>query len=190
MRRLRAVAVPALLLVAAVAVAGIWLGSRDDSDRPPSTLPSLPPGEPRLLPLRGVAERVDAEELIGRAELVFVGTVRDVGGSEVVTPAGSAGEPFLLTRHRVRFEVSKVMRGEATDWIDVSLLDFPQAHFEFEVGEEYLVFARRTELGTTRVPAVIPDGYAQGVFTMVGGGLATNRLNGTLEISRLEERLR
>jgi hypothetical protein len=56
-------------------------------------LPALPPGEPKLLPMTGIAERVDVEKLVGRAEIVFIGTVADVGGSEVVTPAGAPGEP-------------------------------------------------------------------------------------------------
>jgi hypothetical protein len=150
----------------------------------------LPPGEPKLLPLSGVGERVDVEKMLGRAEIVFVGRVTDVGGSEVVTPEGATGEPFLLTRHRVRLTVQRALRGTDAEMIDVSLLDIPDASYPFEIGKQYLVFARQTELGTTRTSAIIPDGYAQGVFALGAGGTATNPINGTVRIGDVEERLR
>jgi hypothetical protein len=153
-------------------------------------LPTLPPGEPKLLRMTGIAERVDFEKLVARAEIVFIGTVADIGGSEVVTPAGAPGEPFLLTRHRVRFAVEKTMRGGETESIGISLLDIPETNVDFEVGKSYLVLARRTELGTSRVPAIVPDGYAQGVYTVVAGTLATNPINGSVTLDELEERLR
>ncbi|MDQ3822797.1 MAG: hypothetical protein M3321_06105 [Actinomycetota bacterium] len=181
------------LIVVAVATVGLFVASREGGETARhvgAPLRPLPEGEPALLPGSALDERVDTEKMLSRAEIVFIGTVTDIGASEVVTRAGAEHEPFLLTRHRVRLTVERALRGTGADVMDVSLLDLPEANYEFEVGKRYFIFARRTELGTTRTPAVIPDGYAQGVFALGAGGTASNPINGTVRLDDVAERLR
>jgi hypothetical protein len=187
---LKLAVIPVLVVAGAGAIGALLAFDRRNDTASASRRPALPPGEPVLLPLTGIAERVDVEKMVSRAELVFVGEVVDVGGSEVVTPGGGVGEPFLLTRHRARFDVTKTFEGQDSDWIDISVLDIPEANVDVEVGRKYLVFARRAELGTNRMPAVIPDGYSQGVYAVVADDIAANPVNGAVRLSQLEERLR
>lgn len=168
--------------VATIAVAAVIVGTRGDtatSERAGATASALPPGPPTIQAGSAVGGRATVPDLIREADVVFVGRVTEVGGSEVVSPA--AAEGVALTRHRVRFDVTETLFGSPGATIDISLLDIEEVSYPFEVGREYLVFGWETTLGSSRTPATVPLGYGQGVFVRDGGS-ATNEINGRIEI--------
>jgi hypothetical protein len=122
--------------------------------------------------------------MMREAEVVFLGTVEEIGGSEVVAPDVPAGLGSRSS-HRTRFSVIKQWRGPRADRVDVTLLDLRQFTGVFEVGTKYLVFAQWRELGTSRSRALVPSGYDQGVYRMVSDDEARNPVNGTVNVDKL-----
>jgi hypothetical protein len=188
--------------VAAVIVAAFVAGTRSPeasfSERAMvlgkrAGLPALPAGEPAVDGGDGSVERVDLEAMTDRSPVIFVGRALDRGGSEEVTPA-DAVEPGVpaLTAHRIRFEIKKMYRGDDAPALDVTVLDIDPDFDEFELGAKYLVFAEWRELGTKAVRALVPTGYYQGSykFTSENADTATNETNGTVDVRKLEERVK
>ena len=128
-----------------------------------------------------------------RSPVIFVGRALDRGSSEEVTPA-DAVEPGVpaLTAHRIRFEIKKMLRGDDTPALDVTVLDIDPDFDEFELGTKYLIFAEWRELGTKAVRALVPTGYYQGSykFTSENADTAANESNGTVDVKKLEEELK
>jgi hypothetical protein len=151
-------------------------------------LPPLPPGPPRKTTAEATSERVTMDDMISRAPMVFLGRVSAIGGSEVVSPT-SAEEGPALTVHRTRFEVLRSLRGDLPAVIDISEFDVLGAA-AFEIGGTYVVFAESRSLGSSKTAAVVPFGYAQGVYRQTAADLVRNDINGSIGITRLVERLK
>ncbi len=184
-------AVAAALLVGAVVVLSVQLLDEDgDRDRGVAgsettlrhvALPPLPPGPQRLEGASGTAavEYVSLEEMIARANLVFVGTVAEIGGTEILS---RDEEGFALEANRVRYRIDRVLRGDAVDQIDITNLALGEATFPAGVGERYLIFAEWRPLGSPDNRRLVPAGYAQGVYEVVGPDRATNVRKETVSI--------
>lgn len=154
-----------------------------------SGLRPLPPGPPR--PAGGAAsvERVTLDEMLRRADEVFVGTTTAIGGSEDVS-GGTPPDVPVLTVHRVRFDIDQSFRGSADGEIDVTLLDLADTTYPFTVGEKYLIFGVHKQVGPVRAPALIPSGYWQGIYPVVSATLARNDINGSVNLIELVEKAR
>ena len=208
--RTKRVAVIATLLALALAVlAGASL-LRDDgesaaeadlraADRTLGALPSA--SGPRAPQAHTLVGRADLAAMESAGEEIFIGRLIEVGGPEVVTPAGP--EYVEVTRHRMRFKVLHSFRGTARDYVDVSVLDGVDP-IPATVGNPYLVFAFATVLGTSKTPALIPVGYGQGIYEVspdperasdkqgrvrVHALTARNEMNGTVNVGDLARRL-
>ncbi len=73
-------------LVLALVGGAVWLSSRDAGARATPAPSPLPPGDPRLLPLTGIAERVETDELIERADIVVDGPEGALGLLQGLVP--------------------------------------------------------------------------------------------------------
>jgi hypothetical protein len=163
----------ALLVLGGIAVALAALAAARIYDSGGSSnLRPLPPGPPQSARRSASVERVTLDEMLRRADAIFVGTASAIGGSENVS-GGSPPEVPIIAVHRVRFDVDQSFRGATSSPIDV-LLDTEGGTYPFTVGEKYLIFAEQTEVGPVRAPALIPSGYAQEVYPVVTATLARN----------------
>jgi hypothetical protein len=178
----------AFLALAGVAVAVAALAAVRISDSGGSSnLRPLPPGPPR--PASGAASvlRVTLDEMLRRADVIFVGTASAIGGSENVS-GGSPPEVPTITVHRVRFDVDQSFRGATSSQIDVTVFDAEGSSYPFAVGEKYLIFGVHKQVGPVRAPALIPSGYWQGVYPVVNATLARNDINGPVNLVELVEK--
>ena len=132
---------------------------------------------------------VTPEQLVSDSSLVFVGVPVARGGSEEVSPADPSEPIAALTAHRVRFDVTAILRGDPEVAIDLTLLDVDPDYDRFEIGSRYLIFAQRAELGTTKTPAIIPTGYYQGTFKFRDDRVARNSRNDEFDVVELAARL-
>lgn len=190
-RPLLALAAALALAVVAGAVAVVALDrGTDDEAAPPASatgepLAALQPGPPTPGPdsmQQVVAFTLD--ELVAEADVVFVGVVEAVGGSEPVAPGG-------LTAHRVRFLVERPLRGLGEGLVDVTEPDSVSlaSGYDYAPGERYLVFAEPQAIDLGAEPVLVPLGYMQGVFRVTGEDTAENEWLGELRLSELESRL-
>jgi hypothetical protein len=113
------------------------------------------------------------------ADVVFIGTVSWVGRNESF--GGFHG-------YRVRFDVSRVLRGRLTPRVEVVQSACNEIDLA-EVGAAHLVFAEWRHLGASRDRALTPFGYQQGVFR-IQGDEATNRWNGTVSLATVARAVR
>lgn len=190
------VALAAALVLAAVAGAAaivlIDRGGPAEEASPPASatgerlapLPEAPPG-PGMESMQSVI-RVTLPEMIEQAEVVFVGAVEAVGGSESVP-----GLERELTTHRVRFRVEHPLRGIGEGLVDITEFDSVSlsSPYDYASGERFLVFAEHRRLGTAPTPVLVPVGYVQGIFPMIGEETARNEINGEITLGELERRL-
>lgn len=158
-------------LVAAAAGLAVALGLILTGKGQESSLRALPPGPPTVMTADAALETHPLSELMQTEPFVFVGTVREVGGSESV---GRLQSGFDLTRHRIRMDVDSQLRGTLPDTVDISVLDLPETTRDFKPGEQYVVFADYLTLGSNRVNALVPDGYAAGAY-LLKNGIAVNK---------------
>lgn len=180
----------ALVTTAIAAISVVRSNGSNDSVRATAdktALPPLPPGPPRKTTAEATLERVTMSDMIARAPMVFLGRVVAIGGSEVVS-AASAAEGPALTVHRTRFEVLRAMRGDVPSVVDISEFDALGAT-PFEIGSSYVVFAESRTLGSSKTSAIVPFGYAQGVYRQTAADLVRNDINGEIHLTRLIERL-
>jgi hypothetical protein len=189
-----------LVCVAAVAAVGIALALPDAAEPRADErhLRPLPEGPPTRQPASALLLRKTLDDMIGEAEVVFVGRVRAIGGSEAFIPphevAGPDGDTRAIpahTFHRLRFEVMEFLRSSRglRHVLDISELDDDSAAGVRE-GQSYLVFAKWTTLGgDAGIPALVPVGYHQGVYAMVDGDTARNSMNGTVNVAMIKTRL-
>ena len=178
----------ALVLAAAAGAALLALGLRGDGEPTPvsatgeplAPLPAGPPTPGQESMQQVVAVTLD--ELAAEADVVFVGAVEAVGGSEPVP--GAAG----MTAHRVRFLVERPLGGLGEGLVDVTEPDSASlsSGYDFAPGQRYLVFAERRALDLGAEPALVPYGYMQGVFRVTGEDTAENDWLGEVRLSELE----
>jgi len=183
------------VLVFALIAVGLYPPIRDGFEDPPSSsasadreLPPLPPGPPRVKSVEALTERATLDDMIAHAPVVFIGRVAAIGGSEVVSPA-SPDEGFELTVHRTRFDVVEAMRGDTASVVDVAQFDVVEP-VPFEIGASYLIFSETRQLGSLKLPYLVPYGYHQGVYEQLASELFGNERNGSIAIATLKERLR
>lgn len=183
----------ALLAMAASALAATQFREEDPTASRTSRLAPLPPGPPNAPQATAIVRRIALEEMASGAGTVFVGRVEEVGGSEIVTPATQDGpdggaqmniEP--LTAHRTRFLVTRAFRGsfQTGDRVDITQLDNDTA-ITWRTGDQYLVFAHRVELGTTRTSRLVPFGYSQAAYELINDVTARNESNGRVDLTQL-----
>jgi hypothetical protein len=164
--------VEAVALAAVIAAAGAGCGGDASGEsrrvQPPTRqlrhvrLPALPVG-PRTTRFADASlEYVSPAQLVGRATVVFLGTVVAKGGSEAVAPEREATGPAVSV-HRIRFRADAVFRGPRVDAFDVSVLDAVDLD-PFEAGRQYVVFAEPRTFGTEQTSRLAPVGYFQGSF--------------------------
>jgi hypothetical protein len=177
----------ALLALTALTVAVAALAAVRIYDSGSSNLRPLPPGPPQAATGAASVEEVTFDEMLARADEIFVGTATAIGGSEDVTGDQVEG-PVRMSVHRVRFDVDQSFRGTADGEIDVTLFDSEGLTYPFTVGEKYLIFGEYTEVGPVRAPALIPSGYVQGVYSVVSATLARNDFNGAVDLVELVEK--
>ena len=189
----RGLATALLTILLASSIAAIaWSQVRDEGSTTP-VLGSLggkplPPGPPKLGGGAVSVERVTLDRMVETAEVIFVGRVEAIGGSEIVSPGRAAGFG-LHSSHRTRFSVDEHFRGPKAAKIDVSVLDLPEFAV-FEVGKDYLVFAEWRELGTSHRRGLAPSGYYQGVYALRSDNEAANEDNGSVSFDELRARTR
>lgn len=126
-------------------------------------------------------EGVDVPTLLRRSDVIFVGDVEAVGGSEII--GGAHG--VELTSHRVRLHVIRKIRGDAGPTVDVRLLDFPSTVDAFDSGREYLVFAAYRRLGNMATDSLVPEGYEQAAFAVTGARRATNPYGLSVDVEEI-----
>jgi hypothetical protein len=180
-----------VLAAAGAAVGGLYAAGAIPSPAPRSqlrhvVLPPLTLGPERLA--RGKYALADIlgaslDDMVRRAEAVFVGEVTAIGGPEMLDRRSR------MEVHRVRFAVEDVFRGKRIDRIDVTDLIWSGAIFRAEVGQRYLVFAEHRQLGTNRIRRLVAFGYPQGVYHLIGDDRASNEANGTVELQTVRERV-
>lgn len=186
-----AAAAAATLLAAAGATVGVIYGAGGDGNSTVALrhveLPALPSGPSRLSGGGGTAvvEHVSLDEMIERADVVFVGRVSEIGGIETV----DSGSPLPFPTHRVRYQVERVLRGKKVDQIDLTDPVISEAAFPAEVDKRYLVFAEWRELGEARIRRLVPSGYWQGVYEVGSDGRASNAANGAVSIDAIAARV-
>lgn len=191
-RRFRLAAAGVVVLLVAVASAALVLGGGGDAlgSAPRSaTLAPLPAGAPSVTDGHASMQRRTVADMVKDADVVFIGRAIDKGGSESVSPE-EPGISAGLTAHRIRFDVKTVLRGEMASPTDVSTLDLGAELDPYEIGKTYLVFGHFAELGTTKTPALITDGYQQGAFRLTGSERAENPENGEIDIREIAKRLK
>jgi hypothetical protein len=147
-----------LVLVAAGAtLGGLYASGTIGTESPRRALrhivlPPLTPGPDRLEHGKYALADIGGtslDDMVARAEAVFVGEVTAIGGPEMLDP-GSRMEV-----HRVRFVVEDVFRGKRVDGIDVTDLVWEGAIFPAEVARRYLVFAEHRQLGRKRIRRLV-----------------------------------
>ncbi|MFN8221961.1 MAG: hypothetical protein U0R50_01785 [Gaiellales bacterium] len=153
-----------------------------------AALTPLPAGPPKGSDAHATVGRATLDDMISSAPIVFIGRALDVGGSEVVSPAG-ATESVPLTVHRTRFEIIRTLRGDVPLVLDITQFDVEES-FPFEIGKPYVIFAEPRELGSKGVSALVPYGYYQGIYVQQNDNTVSNDLNGSIEITKLEARLK
>jgi hypothetical protein len=180
-----------VLAAAGAAAGGLYAAGAIGSSAPRAqlrhvVLPPLTPGPERLAGGKYVVADIEGtslDDMVTRAEAVFVGEVAAIGGPEMLD-AGSRMEV-----HRVRFAVEDVLRGNRVDGIDVTDLVWSETIFPAEVGQRYLVFAEHRQLGTNRIRRLVAFGYPQGVYRLIGGDRASNETNGTVDLETVRDRV-
>lgn len=197
-------AVAAVGAVAAIAAAFALSQRYVDGDTPPVAtgdrelaaalgeaegLRPLAEGMPRIDDGHALVGTVTPEQLLESSPLIFVGVPIARGASEVVSEADPSEPIAALTAHRVRFAVEKVLRGKPAEAIDLSLLDVDPDYDRFVLGDRYLIFAQTTELGSSRTPAVIPNGYYQGSFEFKDQRIAENSRKDAFDVTELAKKL-
>ena len=125
--------------------------------------------------------RVTLPEMERTATVVFVG---EFTHADRVRLGGS--EPG----RRYVFRVERFLRGGPAKTVNLTMIDFADLWLGVTHGTRYLVFAQRLPLGARREERLVPSGYYQGVYRMLGQQRATNRWNGVVTLSHLGARLR
>ena len=177
------------LLTAAVALAAGGCGpahepssgeAREGAEpaAPARSSESRPPG-PAFKVCEAVTEGVSLAEMFERAELVVVGSVLEVGAN---APLGSGS-----VWYQARLRIERDLRGPAAATLELTASACNR--FRFEHGRSYLVFAERRSLGEMRVPAIVPVGYWQGVYPVVGDDRFANPATGEIGSAEIERRV-
>ena len=172
-------------LTAAVALAAGGCGpAHEPSSR--EAEPAAPAGSSELLPpgparkvCEAVTEAVSRTEMFERAELVVVGSVLEVGGHELLASRS--------VWYHARLRVERDFRGTAPGTLEMTA--FACDRVLFEHGRSYLVFAERRRLGEMRVPAIVPVGYRQSVYRVVGDDRFANPATGEIGSAEIERGL-
>jgi hypothetical protein len=164
------------LLTSGCAIESFFRGEQADV-REAAELPPLPPGPPAKPNCVTAMEGVSLAEMITEAPYVLIVTVSDVGGSE-----SAVGAPY----YRVRAQLDEALRGRVDATFDFALINCVGTRYDFEPGEQYLIFAERRTFGG-KVRVIAPMGYAQGVFKFEDG--RATGLRGTFSIAEIQERL-
>jgi hypothetical protein len=180
-----------VLAAAGVAVGGLYEAGAIGGHAPRSqlrhvVLPPLTPGPERLERGKYALAEIEGtsfDDMVGRAEAVFVGEVAAIGGPEMLDPG------TRMEAHRVRFAVEDVLRGARIDAVDVTDLVWSGAIFPAEVGQRYLVFAEHRQLGMNRIRRLVAFGYPQGVYRLIGDDRARNDANGTVKLQTVRDRV-
>lgn len=162
----------ALLAAATLALAGllaVFAYDRVDSGQSGGGLTKVEAG-----PTRSFLRMFSVDEMIARSDLIFVGTVTAIEGPEELSPANPPDYPNPILAYRVTFEVESLFRGDDEDEIEVTNTMGRGPAFSAEVGEEYLVFAARAQVGYEHVPRLVAVGIDQGVFHVTGSDSAEN----------------
>lgn len=193
-------ALVAALLVGVVAVLGVRMLDGDvDRDRGAVRseaglrhveLSPLPAGPQSIDGAAGATEaaveHVSLEEMIARANVVFVGVVADIGGTEILS-RDEVG--FAMEANRVRYRIERILRGDPVDQIDITNLTLGETAFPAAVGKRYLMFAEWRPLGSQRIRRLVPSGYVQGVYEVVAPDRAINATNGTVSIDAVADQV-
>jgi hypothetical protein len=164
-------------LVSGCSIESLFSGEQADV-REVAELPPLPPEPPAKPNCEAAVEGVSLPKMIRDAPYVVIVTVSEVGGSE-----SAGGVPFF----RVRTQLDEALRGRVSANIDFALINCVGTRYDFQPGEQYLIFAERRRFGGS-VRVIAPTGYRQGVFRLSEDGMATG-LRGTLSIEELRQRL-
>jgi hypothetical protein len=186
-RRSRSPRPLALLAVVALALAvslAVFAFDRSDGVRSEGGLTRVTAG-----PMRSIPFLVPLDEMIAKSDLIFVGTVTAIEGPEELSPANPPDYPDPILAYRVTFEVERLLRGDDEDEIEVTNTMGRGPAFSAEVGEEYLVFAAREEVGYQHVPRLIAVGIDQGVFRVTGPNSAENSRTVTLDLDEVGRRV-
>jgi hypothetical protein len=124
--------------------------------------------------------RVTLPQMERSSSVVFVGVFES---AERIDLGGNPG-----VRYRLRAE--RFLRGGASERVHLSTVEAAGLALGVERGRRYLVFAERRRFGPARESRLTATGYHQGVYRLLGGGTATNDLNGAVSLERLSARLR
>lgn len=190
-RRRLAVALAVLAVLTALAI-GTWRSfadgqpSRSPNKTGSASLKPLPPGPPHD-DAQAVYGGETLAEMIRNSPVIFIGIAEERGGSEVI-PSEQPDVP-VLTTHRVRLRVLKVLRGSVDGPLqDITIPDI-EGMDTFELERRYLVFAERRTFGASTTAALTSSGYPSGVYELVSDIEATNRANGTVNLKTLSAQL-
>jgi hypothetical protein len=168
-----------VLATSACTTQGLPQGDKGEAQEAQSVdLPPLPPGPPADPRCLVDLTSVSLPEMIKGATFIIVVRVVEVGGSEFVS-----GSPY----YRVRSEVVEALRGSVDATLDFALINCGGARYDFELGDEYLIFAEPLTFGG-KLEVIAPMGYQQGVFRLSEDGQATGT-RGTVDIGELRDRL-
>jgi hypothetical protein len=151
--------------------------------------------------LGNALETVTLDQAIADADTIFVGRVMAIGPGKNVS-SGEAGNETIVCP--VRYRVERMLRGAPADTIDlgdwfsdskikdrpgVYSNNYPGGMFPADVGERYLVFAHRTELGTSHVSMLVPEGAYQNVYEFKSDQTAVNDEGTKVTVSELARQL-
>lgn len=131
----------------------------------------------------------NVQGMIERADLIFIGEVFGRPRTSVtVSPCCDDG-PALHVDY-VRFTVLERLVGDSHATVDLAQFADAEAAYPAVVGQRYLVFAWWRELGSTRTRALVPIGYAGGVFVIGQNGTARNEVFGEVAVEDVAKRVR
>jgi hypothetical protein len=146
--------------------------------------------------LNSALETVTLDQAIADADTIFVGRVMAIGPGKNVSSDKPGDETIVCP---VRYRVERVLRGAPADTIDLGDWfsqsatkgeKFPgYGMFPAEIGKRYLVFAHRTELGTSHVSTLVPEGAWQNVYELTDDDTAVNDARIKVNLDELVQRL-
>lgn len=88
---------------------------------------------------------------------------------------------------RVRSKLVEALRGSVDATLDIAILNCGGARYDFELGENYLIFAESLTFGG-KLKVIAPMGHQQGVFRLSEDGQAAG-IRGTVDINELRDRV-
>lgn len=133
---------------------------------------------------------IQVDQMIERADVVFIGHVTTIEGPDLLSDRGPLDEATPISAYRVSYAVDHALRSKDVETVTVTdIVARGLPAFAADTGAQYLIFAEWSQIGPEQIVELIPVGYDQGVFRVTNPETAVNTRGVSVDLNEISKRV-